>query len=94
MEQNNIFIQDGKYITVLHQGVAKAGIYSEEQRRQIKELIRNDFYPHHTAIGVGKATNKHWSLESYKGRIGEGYKMITTSPFSSNFNHITYFIKY
>ena len=93
-KESNIFIQDKRYIKVLNNGyVAKAFIYSEEQRRKIQELIRNNYFPHHTAIGKGKATSKRWNVEEYKGRIGQGYRMITSSPYSSKLNHITYFIR-
>jgi hypothetical protein len=33
------------------------------------------------------------NVEKYQGKYGVGFKMITTSPYSSNFNHITYFVK-
>lgn len=33
------------------------------------------------------------NVEKYQGKYGVGFKMITTSPYSSNFNHLTYFIK-
>ena len=90
----NIFIQDESHIKVLNDGyVAKANIYSEEQRRKIHELIRKNYFPHHTAIGKGNATSKRWNVEEYSGRVGQGYRMITYSPYSSRLNHITYFIK-
>jgi len=94
MNTGNIFDQDGKYINVLHPTyVASAAIYTEEQRKQIKQLIKEGYYPHHTAIGVGNSTNKHWNIEDYKGRYGTGKKLITTSTISKKFNHITYFIQ-
>lgn len=94
MNKGNIFDQDGKYINVLHPTyVASAAIYSEEERQKIKQLIKEGYYPHHTAIGVGNSTSKHWNLENYNGRYGNGYKLITTSTLSTNFNHITYFLK-
>jgi len=46
----------------------------------------------HSSVGRGNSTVKHWNLQKYKGKFGKGFKMITTSPFSSNFNHITYFL--
>lgn len=94
MNSNNIFIQDGKYINVLHPtNVAAAGIYNEAERQQIKLLIHHNFYPHHTAVGIGRCTRKHWNMEKYRGKLGIGFRLITTSPYSSNFNHITYFLK-
>ena len=90
----NIFNQDGRYINVLRPtNVAAAGIYSEAQRQQIRLLIHHNFFPHHTAVGKGRCTKRHWNLEKYRGKHGIGFKMITTSPYSSNFNHLTYFIK-
>lgn len=91
----NIFLQDGKFINVLRpSSVAKAAIYNEEERKAILRMIRHKFYPHHTSVGEGHVTRKHWNVEKYRGRFGTGFKLITTSPYSSNFNHITYFIKY
>ena len=90
----NIFNQDGRYINVLRPtDVAAAGIYSEAQRQQIRLLIHHNFFPHHTAVGKGKKKKKHWNLEKYRGKYGVGFKMITTSSISSNFNHLTYFLK-
>lgn len=90
----NIFSQDGLYINVLHPtNVAAAIIYSEEQRQQVKSLIRHNFLPHHTAVGRGRSTKRHWTIEKYRGKNGVGFKMISTSPFSSRLNHITYFLK-
>lgn len=90
----NIFIQDGRYINVLHpEYVAKAPIYTEEQRDQIKRLIKHNFLPHHSAVGIGKCTRKHWNTEKYRGKYGSGFKLITAYPFSSRFNTITYFLK-
>ena len=71
---------------------AKALIFDDEQRETIQVLINRGYYPHHTAVGRGKATEKHWSIEDYQGKYGKGFKMVTTSPYSHNFNHITYFI--
>ena len=93
-KESNIFIQDKRYIKVLNNGyVAQAFIYSEEQRRKIRQLIRENYFPHHTAIGKGNVTSRRWNVEEYKGRIGQGYRMISSSPYSSKLNHITYFIK-
>ena len=92
--RNNIFIQDGATIKTLNpSSVAQAFIFSEEQRAKIEQLLRHGFFPKHTSVGKGKSTVKHWNVEKYNGRYGKGFKMITTSPYSSNFNHLTYFIK-
>ncbi len=92
--RNNIFIQDGATIKTLNpSSVVQAFIFSEEQRAKIEQLLRHGFFPKHTSVGKGKSTVKHWNVEKYKGRYGKGFKMITTSPYSSNFNHLTYFIK-
>ncbi len=92
--KENIHNQEGAIIRTLHSSnVAYARIYSEEQRMRIKQLIQHNFLPHHTSVGVGKSTKKHWNVEKYQGKYGVGFKMITTSPYSSNFNHLTYFIK-
>ncbi len=95
MKTENIFIQDGATIKTLHpSSVCQARIYSEEQRRTIKLLLHHNFYPHHSSVARGKSTNKHWNVEKYRGKYGKGFKMITTSPYSSNFNHLTYFLSY
>lgn len=92
--KENIRNQEGAIIRTLHSStVAYARIYCEEQRMRIKQLIQHNFLPHHTSVGVSKSTRKHWNLEKYQGKYGVGFKMITTSPYSSNFNHITYFVK-
>ena len=89
-----IYDQSGRFINTLHpSSIVRANIYSEDERNQIHQLIQANYLPHHTAVGKGKSTTKHWSLENYKGKFGEGFKLITTSPYSTNFNHITYFIK-
>jgi hypothetical protein len=89
---NDISNQTGAVIKTLHPStVAQALIYSDEQRDVIKSLIRHNFLPHHTAVGRGKTGKQHWQLEKYIGKYGRGFKMISTSPFSSNFNHLTYF---
>lgn len=71
-----------------------ARIYDDEQRQTINRLIALGYIPLKTSVGRGLSTQKHWNLEPYKGRYGEGYKLITSSPLSNNFNHITYFINY
>ena len=88
----NISNQGGATIVTLHPSkVAQAFIYDNEQRAAIVDLIRHGFKPHHTSVGVGKTGRRLWNVERYKGRFGEGYKMITRSPYSTNFNHLTYF---
>ena len=88
----NISNQNGMTIKTLNpNSVAKAFIYSNQQRAKIVQLITHKFHPHHTSIGVGKAGKDHWRLEKYRGKFGVGFKMITRSPFSKNFSHITYF---
>ena len=72
--------------------VAKAFIYDDEQKETIQVLIQRGYIPHHTAVGRGRAGIKRWKIENYSGKYGKGFKMITTSPYSRNFNHITYFI--
>ena len=88
----NINDQGGTTIRTLHPNpVAQAFIYSNQQRAKIVQLITHKFLPHHTSVGVGKAGKDHWRLEKYRGKFGVGFKMITRSPFSTNFNHLTYF---
>lgn len=92
--KENINEQNGATIRTKHpSSVAQARIYSEEQRMAILQLIQHKFLPSHTAVGKGKSTRKHWNIEKYRGKHGVGFKMITTSPYSSNFNHLTYFIR-
>lgn len=43
------------------------------------------------SVGKGLSGRKHWRVEKYRGKFGNGFKMITTSPYSTNFNHLTYF---
>ncbi len=81
----------GTIQTVHYNPVCQAIIFSEEQRATIKRLISHKFIPHHSAVGTGKIGKGHWRLEKYRGKFGKGFKMITTSPYSSNFNHLTYF---
>jgi len=70
-----------------------ARIYSEEQRQTINSLIEKGYVPTETIVGKAKCTRKHWNLEAYAGKRGEGYRMISSYPLSSNFNSITFFIK-
>ena len=94
MDKNRQLItnQGGATIVTLHPSkVAQAIIYDNEQRATIVELIERGFKPHHTSVGAGKTGRRLWNVERYKGRFGEGFKMITRSPYSTNFNHLTYF---
>ncbi|MBQ0142823.1 MAG: hypothetical protein KBT06_08515 [Prevotellaceae bacterium] len=70
-----------------------ARIYSEEQRDTLQNLINKGYVPTETIVGRAKCTRKHWNLEPYSGKRGEGYRMISSYPWSSNFNSITFFIK-
>lgn len=91
-EREFINNQDGATIRTLHpSSVAQAFIFSNEQRAKIIQLMRHGFLPHHTSVGVGLSGKNHWRVEKYRGKFGNGFKMITTSPYSSNFNHLTYF---
>lgn len=88
----NISKQGGATIKTLNPNpVAQAFIYCQEQRAKVVQLIRHGFLPHHTSVGEEKTGKDHWRLERYRGKFGKGFKMLTTSPFSNNFNHITYF---
>ena len=88
----NINNQGGATIVTLHPTkTAQALIYDNEQRATIIDLIKRGFKPHHTSVGAGSTGKKLWNVEKYKGRFGKGFKMITKSPFSTNFNHLTYF---
>lgn len=89
----NITNQGGATIRTLNPNpVAQAFIYCQEQRAKVVQLIQHGFLPHHTSVGVGKTGRKMWNVEKYKGRYGEGYKMVTKSPYSTNFRHLTYFL--
>ena len=88
----NIKNQGGAVIRTLNPNpVAQASIFNSEQRAKIVQLIRHGFLPHHTSVGVGRSGKDHWRVEKYRGMFGSGFKMITTSPYSTNFNHLTYF---
>lgn len=92
METNNINNQGGATIVTLHPSkTAQAIIYSNEQRAKVVQLIRHGFLPHHTSVGTGETKEGFWGVEKYRGRFGKGFKMITKSPYSTNFNHLTYF---
>ena len=90
----NINNQDRATIKKLNPNpIARTFIYSGEQQRRAKivQLINNGLLPHHTDVGKGLSGRKHWRVEKYRGNFGKGFKMFTTSPLYSNFNHITYF---
>lgn len=88
----NIKNQGGAIIRTLNPNpVAQAFILSGEQRAKIVQLINHGFLPHHTSVGKGLSCRMHWRVEKYRGKFGNGFKMITTSPYSTNFNHLTYF---
>lgn len=70
-----------------------ARIYSEEQRTTLQELINQGYVPTETIIGRAKCTKRHWTLVPYSGKRGEGYRMISSYPWSTNFNSITFLIK-
>ena len=90
--KTEIFNQEGSIIKTLHpSSVVQAIIYSDEQRKMVKKLIEHGFKPHHSSVGKGKCSRKHWRIEKYIGKFGKGFKMISSSPFSNNFNHLTYF---
>lgn len=90
--KENISNQSGATIRTLNPNpVAQAFIYCGEQRAKIVQLINHGFLPHHTSVGVGRSGKNHWRVEKYRGKFGTGFKMITTSPYSTNFNHLTYF---
>lgn len=93
-KKQEIFIrkQNGATIHVLQPTRVQAFIYGQEHREAINDLINRGYLPHHTSYGGGKPSKKHYNIEKYRGRFGEGYKMITTCPTSTNFSHITYFI--
>lgn len=90
--ETNINKQNGATIITMHPSkVAQAFIYDDEQRAMIVNLMEAGYKPHHTSVGVGKTGRKLRNVEKYKGRYGEGYKMVTKSPYSTNFSHLTYF---
>lgn len=92
--QQQVYNQTGAIINTLHpSNNVFAIIYSEEQRKEINRLISEGYLPHHSSVGTGNTTKAHWTTKDYKGRFGEGFVMLTTSPYSSNFNHLTYFLK-
>lgn len=90
----NIYIQDQPFIITENDNkYVKATIFDSEQLETINNLISLGYIPHHTSVGVGKLDRALWRIENYKGRFGEGIKMITRSYHSHNFNHLTYFIQ-
>lgn len=87
-----VYNQTGATIHTLHPSRSvQARIYSEKQCEEINRLISEGYLPHHTSVGTGNSTRAHWTIETYNGKFGHGYRMITTSPYSNNFNHLTYF---
>lgn len=93
-EKLNVCQQDKWYIKTQHYNkFVQAAIYDKEQRKTINDLISKGYLPHHTSVGVGKLDRAQWRIEDYKGKFGEGVKMITYSPKSTNFNHLTYFLQ-
>ena len=92
MEIKLIQEQSGGIIHTIHpSNNVHARIFSEEQRQRIKQLMAHGFIPHHSSVGKENCSWKHWRIMKYIGKYGKGFKMITSSPYSSNFNHITYF---
>lgn len=60
------------------------------------ELVTNDdYYHHHTAWTRGYISrkNKNGIAVPYKGRFGEGYKVLKPSWDSTRFCHCLYYIK-
>ena len=85
--------QSGMTIRTLNPNpVVQAFIFSNEQRAKIIQLIRHGFLPNHSSVGTAKSGKNHWRLEKYRGKFGVGFKMITRSPFSTNYSHLTYFL--
>lgn len=78
-----------------------ARIFDDEQRETINKLMSLGFIPIMTTSGKGRCTRKHWNVEPYNGKHGNGYRMIsaynTRDQFGnfhpSSLNSITYFIK-
>ncbi len=90
--ENKIFVQDGRYINVLWPSpVVRAGIFCEEERQQIKLLVRHGFMPHHSAVGKGRChvgtgiwrsteASMEWALSSLL--LALSLVTLTTSPIS------------
>lgn len=78
-----------------------ARIFDDEQRETINKLMSLGFMPIITTSGKGRCTRKHWNIEPYNGKHGDGYRMITAYNNRDQFgnfrpsrlNSITYFIK-
>lgn len=58
--------------------------------------LSNDpnYYLHHIASQRGYISRKIPPIvEPYKGRFGEGYKVISNNPQSTRYTWVTYFIR-
>ena len=88
-------IQNFWFIKTQHHNTSKlAQIFDQEQRDTINRLISQGYIPVRTVCGKGRCTKRHWNLEILDSpRIGKGFKMISATKASHNFNSITYFIK-
>jgi len=69
-----------------------AGIYDEEQREKINQLIESGLLPNHTSVAKKRLKGKLWDLEDYDGKFGKGVVMLTKSPYSYQMIHKTYFL--
>lgn len=93
-----IIAQKERYICTTDESLKfPARIYSEAQRDTIRRLISHGFIPTHTSPGKARCSKKHWNLEHYRGKYGNGFRMISSynpvGKVRSNMNSITYFIK-
>lgn len=88
--------QNAWYIITKEYNIERtAQIFDQEQRDTINRLISHGFVPVRTVCGRGHCTRQHWNLEKFRTkRLGKGFKMITATKASHNFNSITYFIHY
>lgn len=61
----------------------------------IKELKNNKTYSeHHTSTMRGYVSRKtEGRIEPYKGRFGEGYKLLTPRFDTTTYCYVTYFVK-
>lgn len=64
----------------------------------IEELMnlveRGDLVEHHSALKKGYTSRKSTgTVEAYKGRFGEGYKLTTPNHNSTRYSNLTYYIK-
>ena len=93
-KEPDIYNQDRSFIiTQQPHSRVLAIIYDFQQRAMIQQLIDQGFLPHHTSVGRGNLAGANWKIEDYNGKFGTGIKMISRSPMSYNFNHLTYFVK-